>query len=158
MNDDLHTLATWAGALLAKLQPAQRRAINHKVAIDLRRSQAQRIKAQQGPDDTAYPARKRRKELKGKNGRIKRQKAAMFAKIRTAKYLKVHADPGQLTVGFVSKVMHVARVHHEGLTDSVSKKGPKYSYPARPLLGLSEADRTLIRESLLHHLNNSKMN
>lgn len=40
----------WAGALLAKLQPAQRRAINHKVAIDLRRSQAQRIKAQQGPD------------------------------------------------------------------------------------------------------------
>ena len=152
MSDDLHALEAWAGALLAKLQPAQRRAINHKVAIDLRRSQAQRIKAQQGPDGTAYPARKRRKEFKGENGRIKRQKAAMFAKIRTAKYLKVHADPGQLTVGFVSKVMHVARVHHEGLTDSVSKKGPKYSYPARPLLGLSEADRTLIRESLLRHL------
>ena len=157
MSDDLHTLEAWAGALLAKLQPAQRRAINHKVAIDLRRSQAQRIKAQQGPDGTAYLARKRRKEFKGKNGRIKRQKAAMFAKIRTAKYLKVQADSGQLTVGFVAKVMHVARVHHEGLTDSVSKNGPKYSYPARPLLGFTEADRTLIRESLLHHLNSSKM-
>ena len=152
MSDDLHALEAWAGALLAKLQPAQRRAINHKVAIDLRRSQAQRIKAQQGPDGTAYPVRKQRKEFKGKKGRIKRQKVAMFAKIRTAKYLKMHADPGQLTVGFVGKVMHVARVHHEGLTDSVSKKGPKYSYPARPLLGLSESDRTLIRESLLHHL------
>lgn len=152
MSDGLHALEAWAGALLAKLQPAQRRAINHKVAIDLRRSQAQRIKTQQGPDGAAYPARKRRKEFKGKNGRIKRQKAAMFAKIRTAKYLKVHADPGQLNVGFVGKVMHVARVHHEGLTDSVSRKGPKYSYPARPLLGFSEADRTLIRESLLHHL------
>lgn len=152
MSDDLHALEAWAGALLAKLQPAQRRAINHKVAIDLRRSQAQRIKAQQGPDGTAYPARKRRKEFKGKNGRIKRQKAAMFAKIRTAKYLKVHADPGQLTVGFVGKVMRVAQVHHDGLTDNISKKGPKYNYPTRPLLGLNDLDRTLIRESYLHHM------
>ncbi|QKY07998.1 phage virion morphogenesis protein [Janthinobacterium lividum] len=152
MSDDLHALEAWAGALLAKLQPAQRRAINHKVAIDLRRSQTQRIKAQQGPGGAAYPARKRRKEFKGKKGRIKRQKAAMFNNIRTAKYIKVHADPGQLTVGFVGKVMRVARVHHEGLEDKVSKKGPKYTYPARPLLGFSEADRTLIRESLLRHL------
>ena len=152
MSEDLQALEAWAGALLAKLQPAQRRAINHKVAIDLRRSQAQRIKAQQGPDGAAYAARKPRKELKGKKGRIKRQKAAMFSKMRTAKFLKTQADAGQLTVGFVGKVTRVARVHHEGLTDNVTKKGPKYSYPARPLLGLSETDRTLIRESLLRHL------
>lgn len=152
MSDDLHALEAWAGALLAKLAPAQRRAINHKVAIDLRRSQAQRIKAQQGPDGTTYPVRKRRKELKGKKGRIKRQKATMFNKIRTAKYLKVHADPGQLTVGFVGKVARVAWVHQEGLTDMVSTKGAKYSYPVRPLLGLHEKDRTLIRESVLRHL------
>ena len=36
MSGDLHALEAWAGALLAKLQPAQRRAINHKVATDLR--------------------------------------------------------------------------------------------------------------------------
>ncbi len=152
MSDDLHALEAWAGALMAKLDPAQRRAINHKIAIDLRRSQVQRIKEQKGPDGAPYAARKARKELKGKSGRIKRQKAAMFNKIRTAKYLKVKADPGQLTVSFVSKVAHVARVHHDGLVDNVTKKGPKYHYPARPLLGLSEADRTLIRESLLRHL------
>lgn len=152
MSDDLHALEAWAGALLAKLQPAQRRAINHKVAIDLRRNQAQRIKAQQGPDGAAYPARKRRKEFKGKSGRIKRQKASMFSKIRTVKYLKVHADPGQLTVGFVGKVMHVARVHQYGLPDKVAKKGPTYNFPARPLLGITEGDITLIRELLLHHL------
>src|SRR5450830_1982650 len=143
MSGDLRALEAWAGTLLAKLQPAQRRAINHKVAIDLRRSQAQRIKAQQGPDGAAYAARKPRKELKGKKGRIKRQKAAMFSKMRTAKFLKTQADAGQLTVGFVGKVTRVARVHHEGLTDKVAKKGPKYTYPARPLLGLSETDRTL---------------
>lgn len=89
MSDDLHALKAWAGALLARLQPAQRCVINHKVAIDLRCSEAQRIKAQQGPDGTAYPARRPREEFNGKNGRIKRQKAAAFAKIRTSKHLKV---------------------------------------------------------------------
>ena len=152
MSGDLHALEAWAGALLAKLQPAQRRAINHKVAIDLRRSQALRIKAQQGPDGAAYPARKRRKELKGKNGRIKRQKTAMFAKIRTSKHLKEKATGDQVEVGFFNWVARVARVHQDGLTDNVTKKGVKYTYPARKLLGLSESDRSLIREALLHHL------
>ena len=153
MSDDLHALEAWVGALLAKLQPAQRRAINHKVAIDLRRSLAQRIKAQQGPDGAAYPARKRRKEFKGKNGRIKRQKAAMFAKIRTAKHLKVKATGGQIEVGFFGWVARVARVHQFGQQDRVLKKGVMYTYAARPLLGLSELDRVLVSESVLHHIN-----
>ena len=154
MSGDLHALEAWASALLAKLQPAQRRAINHKVAIDLRRSQAQRIKAQQGPDGAAYPARKRRKEFKGKNGRIKRQKAAMFARIRTTKFLKIKATGDQIEVGFVSRVARLARVHQEGLKDKVSKRGPEYSYPMRSLLGLNARDRAMIRESLLHHIQN----
>ena len=152
MSDDLHALEAWAGALLAELQPAQRRAINHKVAIDLRRNQAQRIKAQQGPDGTAYPARKRRKEFKGKNGRIKRQKAAMFAKIRTAKHLKVKATGDLIEVGFFGWVARVAHVHQFGRLERGSKKGHTYKYPERPLLGLSEQDRTFIRESLLRHM------
>ena len=152
MSSDLHALEAWAGALLSKLQPAQRRAINHKVAIDLRRSQAQRIKAQQGPDGTAYPLRKKRKELKGKKGRIKRQKAAMFAKIRTIKHLKVKASGDQIEVGFFGWVARVAHVHQFGQQDRVTKKGPIYRYSARPLIGSNEADRVLIRESLLAHL------
>jgi phage virion morphogenesis protein len=152
MSDDLHALEAWAGALLAKLQPAQRRAINHKVAIDLRRSQAQRIKAQQGPDGAAYPARKRRKEFKGKNGRIKRQKAAMFAKIRTAKYLKVKATGDQIEVGFFGWVARVGRIHQFGLQDQVSKKGTTYKYLERALVGFSKSDITLIRESVLRNI------
>ncbi|KAB8057182.1 phage virion morphogenesis protein [Janthinobacterium sp. FT14W] len=151
MSDDLHALEAWAGVLLAKLQPAQRRAINHKVAIDLRRSQAQRIKAQQGPDGTAYPARKRRKEFKGKNGRIKRQNAAMFAKIRTAKHLKVKATGEQIEVGFFGWVARVAHVQQFGREERVSKKGPLYRYQERPLLGLSKSDHVVLRESLLRH-------
>ena len=152
MSGDRHALEAWAGALLAKLQPAERRAINHKVAIDLRRSQAQRIKAQQGPDGIAYPARKRRKEFKGKNGRIKRQKTAMFAKIRTAKHLIIMATGDRLEVGFIGWVARVARVHQFGLQERVAKKGPVYKYPERSLLGLSALDRALIWRSLLHHM------
>ncbi len=152
MSGDLHALEAWAGALLAKLQPAQRRAINHKVAIDLRRSQAQRIKAQQGPDGAAYPARKRRKEFKGKNGRIKRQKASMFAKIRTAKHLKVKATGDQIEVGFFGWVARVARVHQFGEQERASKRGALYKYPKRTLLGLNEMDQTQVRDSLLLHM------
>ena len=152
MSGDLHALEAWAGALLAKLQPAQRRAINHKVAIDLRRSQAQRIKAQQGPDGAAYPVRKRRKEFKGKNGRIKRQKAAMFAKIRTTKHLKVKATGDQIEVGFFGWVARVARVHQFGEQERTKKGSAVYKYPERPLLGLREQDLAHIRESILLHI------
>ncbi|PHV30220.1 phage virion morphogenesis protein [Janthinobacterium sp. BJB312] len=151
ISDDLHTLATWASALLATLQLAQRRAINHKVAIDLRCSQAQRIKAQQGPDSATDPTHKRRNEFKGTNGRIKRQKAAMFARIRTTKYLKVKATGAQIEIGFFGWRARVARVHQFGRQDHLSKKGQMYKYLERPLLALSESDRTLIREFLLHH-------
>lgn len=152
MSNDLRALETWAGALLAKLQPAQRRAINHQVAIDLRRSQAQRIKAQQGPDGAAYPPRKKRKELKGKKGRIKRQKTAMFTKIRTTKFLKVSASGTHIEIGFFGRVARMARVHQFGEEERINRTGTACKYPERPLLGISELDRILIRDSLLYQL------
>lgn len=152
MNDDLHVLEAWAGTLLAQLQPGQSRVVTRRIAQDLRRSQAQRIASQQAPDGAPYAARKQRKNLRGKKGRIKRQKAAMFQKIRTQKNLKIEQDENQLSVGFFGRVARIARVHQEGLTDKVAKKGPAYHYPSRPLLGFSVTDQTLIRESLLRHL------
>ncbi len=76
----------------------------------------------------------------------------MFAKIRTAKHLKVKATGDQIEVGFFGWVARVARVHQFGQQERVTKKGPVYKYPERRLLGLSKPDRTLIRESLLHHI------
>lgn len=150
MTEDLHAIEAWAGALLAKLQPAQRRAVNRKVAQDLRRSQSQRIAAQRQPDGSSFIPRKARKDLRGKAGRIKRQK--MFAKLRTARFLKIEANELALAVGFFGRVGRIARVHQEGLTDKVAKNGPDYKYPARVLLGFSAADRERIRDALLLHL------
>jgi phage virion morphogenesis protein len=152
MSDDLCAIEQWAGALLARLQPGQRRILTRKIAQDLRRSQVQRIASQQAPDGAPYAARKQRKNLRGKKGRIKRQKAAMFEKIRTQKNLKIEQDENQLSVGFFGRVARIARVHQEGLTDKVAKKGPVYHYPVRPLLGFSATDQALIRDVLLRHV------
>jgi phage virion morphogenesis protein len=152
MSDDLSILEAWAGALLAQLQPGQRRVVTRRIAQDLRRSQAQRIASQQAPDGAPYAKRKQRKNLRGKKGRIKRQKAAMFQKIRTQKNLKIEQDENQLSVGFFGRVARIARVHQEGLTDKVAKRGPEYRYPARPLLGFSATDQALILDALLRHL------
>lgn len=155
MSDNLQSLEQWAGALLSKLEPSQRLAVNRKVAQDLRRSQTKRIAAQHDADGTTYPARKQRKKLRGKQGRIKRQRAAMFNKLRTTAHLKTQQDGNQLSVGFFGRVARIARVHQEGLSDRVAKNGPEYKYPARGLLGFSEGDRVLIRDSLLRHLTNT---
>lgn len=152
MSDDLKALEQWAGVLLANLDPARRRQVTTKVAQDLRRSQQQRIKAQQTPEGQQYTPRKPRKDLRGKKERIKKQKAAMFAKLRTNKHLQVKADGNDIAVGFFGRVARIARVHQFGLTDRVTRDGPEVSYAERQLLGFSSADRALIGEALLKHL------
>lgn len=154
MSEDLKRLEEWAGALMAQVQPSQRRLLAARVGQDLRRAHAKLIAMQIGPDSAPYATRKNRKELRSKAGRIKRQKAAMFSKLRTNKFLKVEADASQVSVGFFGKVARIARVHQFGLTDKVAPRGPSFKYPARPLLGFNIADETLIRESLLRHMTN----
>ena len=150
--NDLTAFEEWAGAMLSKLGPGKRRVLGRQVAIELRRSQAQRIAQQRAPDGTAYVPRKNRKEFRGKAGRIKRQKAAMFNKLRTTAYLQTRVDENQISVGFFGRVARLAHVHQEGLADRVAPTGPKYTYPARPLLGFSPHDRDLVRDALLRHL------
>lgn len=148
MADDLHAVADWAGALLAQLSPAARRGLMRQLATDLRRSQQQRIAAQRAPDGSAYAPR-RPQRLRGKAGRIRR---AMFARLRTARWLRTRSDAHGLSVGFAGRVARIARVHQYGGTDAVRPGGPSADYPARPLLGFSPADLDLITDRLLAHL------
>jgi len=152
MNNDLTAFEEWAGALLSKLGPGQRRVLGRQVAIELRRSQAQRIAQQRAPDGSSFVPRKNRKEFRGKAGRIKRQKAAMFNKLRTTAYLQTRVDENQISVGFFGRVARLTHVHQEGLADRVAPTGPKYTYPVRSLLGFSQSDYALIREVLLKQL------
>jgi phage virion morphogenesis protein len=153
--DELSIIEKWASTLLAKLSPAARRNVMRDIARVLRRSQQARIAAQKNPDGSAYDPRKPRvkkngKSLRDKRGRLKR--TAMFAKLRTTRYLKLEADANGLAIGFDGRVARVARVHQLGETDRVAPGGVEVKYPARALLGFSDADRDLIRDTLLKHI------
>lgn len=151
MSDDLSALEDWAGALLNQLQPAERRKVTQSIARDLRRSQQQRIAAQKNPDGTAYAPRKPRQALRGKQGRIKR-KRQMFAKLRTARYLRLQSDASSIAIGFAGRVSRLARVHQYGLRDKPGRESPDIQYQRRALLGFNDADLEQIRDRLLAHL------
>lgn len=148
MADDLQSLEDWVAPLLAKLEPAARRSLARTVGRELRRSQAQRIAAQQNPDGSGYEPRKPQRV----RGRIGQVRGKMFSRLRLAKHLRMSADEDMVTVGFLGRAERIARVHQHGLRDAVQPDGPSVVYPARQLIGFTEAEREKLRELLLAHL------
>jgi len=150
MASNLEALETWAAVLLARLEPGERSKLARSIGQELRRSQQKRVMAQENPDGSKYAPRKHR-DLRGKQGRVRR-KLAMFKKLRTARYLKVRGDSNGITVGFTGRVARIARVHQYGLKDRAELGAPDVRYEQRELLGFTETDIDLIRDSLLIHL------
>lgn len=150
MSDMLDDLGDWLTPLISRLEPAQRGKLARSVAQQLRRSQQQRIVAQRNPDGSAYAPRKPR-ELRGKQGRIKR-KAKMFTKLRTVRYVKASGSPAGATVGFAGRISRIARVHQYGLRDRAERGAPDVQYARRQLLGITAAEQALIRDQVLQHL------
>lgn len=145
--DDLQRVDDWLAALLGNLEPAARNRMMRQLAQQLRRTQQQNIRLQRNPDGSGYEPR--RVTARSKKGRIKRQ---MFAKLRTTKYLKTAASADSASVQFDGKVQRIARVHHYGLRDKVSRKGAMTLYPARRLLGHGDETYALIYHTLEHWL------
>ena len=100
-------------------------------------------KLQEKPDQASSPAQR----LREGQGAIRR--GAMFKKLRTVRHLKVQASDKQASVGFLGRGACIARVHYEGLRDQVTPGEPQVLYPARELLGFSDADRERILELVL---------
>ncbi len=147
MTNRLEALEDWAAGLLGQLEPASRNKLARSVGQALRRSQQRRIIAQQNPDGSKYAPRKQR-TLRGKQGRVKRN-VKMFQKLRTASFLKVQGDGNAISVGFTGRVARIARVHQYGLKDRSEAGAADVSYSKRELLGFTEADLDLIRDSLI---------
>ena len=142
--DNLHKVDDWLAALLANLEPAARKRMMRELAQQLRRTQQQRIRLQRNPDCSSYEPRK--VTARSKKGRIKRQ---MFTKLRTTKYLKASASVNTASVQFVGRVQRIARVHHYGLRDRVSRNGPEVRYAKRRLLGVNSAIERMTKDVLL---------
>ena len=150
MSDSLDDLSGWLTPLIIRLEPAQRSQLARSVAQHLRRSQQQRIVAQRNPDGSAYAPRKPR-ELRGKQGRIKR-KGKMFTKLRTVRYVKANGSATAATVGFAGRISRIARVHQYGLRDRAERGAPDVQYAQRELLGLTDDEREFVRDQVLLHL------
>lgn len=148
-NDLLHQFETWAAAILDRLSATERKQLTRTIARDLRRSQAQRIAAQQNPDGSPYEPRQRLRD-RGRGGRVRQRK--MFAKLRTAKHLKAIGTTTAAIVEFRGRDARIARVSQYGLRDRVSPTGPTVRYPRRILLGFTDADRARVKELIMDQL------
>lgn len=145
--NDLHQVDAWLAALLANLEPAARTKMLREVARDVRRIQQQNITAQRAPDGTAWEPRK--VTARTKQGRVRRK---MFMKLKTAKYLKAQADASQAEIFFAGRAQRIARVHHYGLRDRVSRGGFEVKYAARALLGLDSDNKNMVMNILVRWL------
>ncbi|MBU9391886.1 phage virion morphogenesis protein, partial [Burkholderia multivorans] len=135
MADRLSRVEEWASALLGQLTSAQRARLAKELAEELRRRQSRRIAEARNPDGSRYAPRK--PQARRKKGRIRR---AMFAKLRTARFLKTTSSADASVLHFTRDVERIALVHQKGLRDRVQRDGPIVQYPARELLGLADAD------------------
>lgn len=146
--DELQRVDDWLTALLANLEPAARQSMMRQLAQQLRRTQQQNIKLQRNPDGSGYEPRRVR--ARSKKGRIKRQ---MFTKLRTTKYLKTAASANSASVQFDGSVQRIARVHHYGLRDKISRRNNTVlKYPERKLLGINNAVGREVLDNLLDWL------
>lgn len=146
--EDLQQLDARLGQLLNAVGDSRRRHLARRIAIALRKSQAERIAAQQNPDGTAFEPRKPQPQLRNKRGRIKR----MFEAMRQRRHLKATSNADGATVGFSGRTGRIARVHQEGLIDTVNRRNLKVRYPVRTLLGFSADDLRTIRDTAIDHL------
>lgn len=138
-------------ALISSLSAPARKEMARSIGRKLRESQQQNIKRQQAPDGTPFRPRKAQ-PVRSKKGRIKRE---MFAKLRTAKYMKTQASPNEAVIEFAGNVQRMARVHHYGLRDRPSRKGKEVRYEARQLLGMNSQDIIMVEDYVINYLNGS---
>ncbi len=142
---ELSAFDTRLAGLIAALSPQSRKAMAATIAKRLRKHQQQRIKRQVTPEGQPFTPR-RPKPLRAKKGRIKRE---MFAKLRTAKYMKAKGTADDAVVEFTGQVQRMAKVHQYGLRDRPSVRAKEVQYQARPLLGLDAEDVKIVEEELM---------
>ncbi len=145
MDKDFNQLEAYCSALLANIQPGERRKLANRIARELRSANAKQIAAQKNPDGTAFTKRKQ-----SKKGSIRR---TMFAKLRQRKWLKTKTSPNNAIVAFTRQVERIAEVHHYGLRDRVLKNRDfKVEYAERQLLGFNEANIDQVKQAVLEQL------
>lgn len=80
------------------------------------------------------------------------RRRAQLMMLGLVKNLQARAQNNAAVVQFMSRAERIARVHHLGLRDRVSPRGPEYDYPERQLLGFPPGFAQQLSERILQHL------
>jgi len=153
VTEDLAELDALLADLARRLTAPERRKLGQDLADQLRRSNADRIGRNVTPTGEAMVARKKRlRENVTPGERIK--SGRMFLRARSPRFLRKQASASEAVVRFAGSAARIMRVHQFGEIDAVDRKpgAPRVQYPARELLGYSEADRQMILDVVLRHL------
>lgn len=139
---DLYSVERALAALINKYTPSQRRKLSGQLGRRLRQHQQKRIQQQQNPDGSAFIARKNR------------TRRVMFRRLRTVRFMRTRTNANSATIYFKGNSDHIARVHHYGLRDKVSKKGRRLEvkYARRQLLGITRTDIDMISQEIINFL------
>lgn len=145
MSRDLESFGHWLRQLTARLEPAQMRQLNRRLAAELRLIQRQRIIGQREPSGTAFAPRKpQRKHTK---------KGPMYTR-QITKGLRLRYNANQVEVGWNGGLARIARVSQYGMEDTVNRRtGMRARYLRRELLGITQADLIRLEPIILDHLN-----
>ena len=118
------------------LSPAGRKKLLTSIARRVAAENRNRIAANITPEGTAFAPRKARSG--------KKPRARMFARLRTARWLKTKTFPSEARIFFTGGAAAIAAVHHYGLRARIERGiALSVQYPARPLLGLSDEDKAM---------------
>jgi len=85
-----------------------------------------------------------------RKGRIRNK--AMFRKLHNARNLRSDATDQEAWIGFTGRAAEIALVSQEGLRDRPAAKAKPVKYAQRKLLGLTNAERSSIIDTLLRHI------
>lgn len=146
----LEQLETFLQQVMQGLSPRERRQAAMKIGQAMRRENLQRIAMNLKPDGTPMEPRRPRKDTRGRLRRAAGGK--MFRKLRAIKgwQLDARADGVELRPGKGAKVV---AEHHFGLRGYVGRSptGERVfaRYPARPLLGFSQADEKAVLDAVI---------
>lgn len=142
-------LESWLHQAAAAFEAPARRKLLVEIARELRRRTQKRMAAQTAPDGTDWEPRKRNHQ-----GKV-RKKVKLMAGLRQARRLLAKGSSDQAEIGWEGRLGRIARIHHLGLTDMVGKKGPRYKYPARPLIDITPDDLDYIRSAIMDRVSES---
>ncbi|MFD2179532.1 phage virion morphogenesis protein [Veronia pacifica] len=115
--NNFNDIEPWAESILRSIAPKQRKKLFREMALEIRRNQQERMKAQEDPDGKKWAPRKERRD---RHGRVQRKKKMMMG-LRKAKRLKAQSTPDGLAVGYEGRDARIAKVHHFGLRDKAPR-------------------------------------